>query len=101
MGGRVATNENPREVFVRGSISGFKRRSYPALQELDTSSFLPSSKSRRDYFTRYGFKFNDWIRSGLFRDGLRLARQEVRPLGRRINFLLGFPVNWNERAKND
>jgi len=83
MGGRLATYEDSGEVFLRRSISSVRGRSYSALQELDTSSLLPSSESRRDSkLPRYGFKFNDWIRSGLFRDGSRPARQEVRPVGR-------------------
>ena len=90
MGGRVATNEDSGEVFLRRSVSSFGRRSYAALQELDSPPFLPSSEFRRhSEFSGYRFKFNDWLFSGLSRDGARPSRQKVRPVGRRIERFSG------------
>ena len=78
MGGRLATYEDPGEVFLRRSISGVRRRSYSALQELDPSSLLPCSNVRRDpKLSRYGQRFFYRILSGLLRDGFRPAREEV------------------------
>ena len=78
MGGRVAANEDSGEVFLRGSISSLRGRSYSALQELDSSPLLPGSKFRRDSeLQRYGKRFEYRILSGLFGDGFRPAREEV------------------------
>jgi hypothetical protein len=83
MGGRVAANEDQREVFLRGCISGYRGGSYSAPQELDPPSFLPGSYFRRDpELQRYGKRFQYRIRSGLLRDGVRPAREEVRSVGR-------------------
>jgi hypothetical protein len=104
MGGRVATYEDSGEVFLRGSVSSVRRGSYPALQELDSSPFLPDFR-RHSEFPGYGFEFNDWILSGLSRHGTRPSRQEVRPVGRRIekpeNSFIGFHENSHGRTKND
>jgi hypothetical protein len=75
MGGRVATNEDSGEVFLRGSISGFRGRSYSALQELDSSPFLPGGCSRT--LARYGQLFNYRIRRGLLRNWTRPTSEEV------------------------
>jgi len=75
MGGRVAANEDSGEVFLRGSISSFRGRSYSALQELDSSSFLPRSCSGT--FKRYGQLLNYWILRGLQRDGLRRSSEKI------------------------
>jgi hypothetical protein len=78
MGGRLATYEDSGKVFLRGIISSVRRRSYAALQELDTSSHLPGSDFRRDSkLQRYGQLFNYWILCGLLRDGLRPTREEI------------------------
>jgi hypothetical protein len=78
MGGRMAAYENSGEVFLRGSISSRGGRSYSALQELDSSSFLPSSKfGRNSKLSRYGQRFKYWILRGLLRDGLRPTCEEV------------------------
>jgi hypothetical protein len=78
MGGRLATYEDSREVFLRGSISSLRGRSYSALQELDSSPLLPGSDFGRDSeLQRYGQLFNYRIRSGLFGDRVRPAREEV------------------------
>lgn len=83
MGGRLATYEDSGEVFLRGIVSSVRGRSYPALQKLDSSPLLPATDFGRDSkLPRRRNYFNDWIRSGLFRDGARPARQEVRPVGR-------------------
>jgi hypothetical protein len=83
MGGRVAANEDSREVFLRGCISGYRGGSYSAPQELDPPSLLPGSDVRRDpQLQRYGKRFEYRILSGLFRDGLRSSCEEIRPLGR-------------------
>lgn len=83
MGGRVAGYEDTREVFLRGRISGYRGGSYEALQELDPTSLLPSSRSRRNYKPkRYGKFFVYRILSGLLRHGVRPAREEVRSVGR-------------------
>jgi hypothetical protein len=83
MGGRVATNENQGKVFLRGSVPSVRGRLDPALQELDSSPFLPATDSRRNAdIPGRGNRFTNRIRSGLFRDGPRLARQEVRPVGK-------------------
>ncbi len=102
MGGRVAANEDSGEVFLRGSISSVRGRSYSALQELDSSPHLPNSDFGRDSkLSRYGQLFNYRILSGLFRDGLRPTSEEIRPLGRRLNSFSGLYVNSHERAIND
>jgi hypothetical protein len=78
MGGRVAAYEDSGEVFLRGSISSRGGRSYSALQELDSSSFLPGSNfGRNSKLSRYGQRFKYWILRGLLRDGLRPTREEV------------------------
>jgi len=78
MGGRVAAYENSGEVFLRGSISSRGGRSYSALQELDSSSFLPGSNfGGNSKLSRYGQLFKYWILRGLLRDGFRPAREEV------------------------
>jgi hypothetical protein len=78
MGGRLATYEDSGKVFLWRNVSSVRGRSYPALQELDSSPLLPACYVGRDSkLPRYGFKFNDWIRSGLFRDGLRPTREEI------------------------
>ena len=83
MGGRLATYEDSGEVFLRGSISSLRRRSYAALQELDSSPFLPGSDFRRNSkLQRYGQLFNYRVRSRLFGDGLRPSSEEIRPVGR-------------------
>jgi len=83
MGGGLATYEDSGKVFLRGSISSVRGRSYAALQELDSSSFLPSSDFGRDSkLQRHGQLFNDWIFRGLFGDRVRPAREEIRPVGR-------------------
>ena len=83
MGGRLATYEDSGEVFLRGSISSLRGRSYSALQELDSSPLLPGSDFRGDSeLQRYGQLFNYRIRSGLFGDGLRPSSEEIRPVGR-------------------
>lgn len=120
----MAAYEDSGEVFLRGFISSVRGRSYPALQELDSPSFLPGSNVGRDSKLQgYGFQFNDWIQRGLFGDGVRPARETVRPLGRRIKsclafshtqgysiklfmgfpkfLFIGFPVNSHGRAKNE
>jgi hypothetical protein len=106
MGGGLAGYEDSGEVFLRRNVSSVRGRSYPALQELDTSSFLPGSVFGRDSkLQRYRKRFVNRIRSGLFRDGLRPARKEVRPVGRRIekpeNRFIGFYKNSCERANYD
>ena len=78
MGGRLATYEDSGEVFLRGSISSLRGRSYSALQELDSSPLLPGSDFRRDSeLQRYGQFGNYWILGRLLGDRLRLAREEV------------------------
>jgi hypothetical protein len=78
MGGRVAAYEDSGEVFLRGSISSRRGRSYSALQELDSSPLLPRTDFRRDSeLSGYGQLFNYWILRGLLRDGLRPTREEV------------------------
>ena len=83
MGGRVAAYEDTGKVFLWRKFLRVGGRSYSALQELDSSSFLPGSNARRDsQFQRYGQLFNDWILRGLLRNGPRPTREEIRPLGR-------------------
>jgi hypothetical protein len=78
MGGGLAAYEDSGEVFLRRNVSSVGGRSYPALQELDTSSFLPTCYFRRDSkFPGRGKRFVDWIRSGLFGNGLRPSGEEV------------------------
>jgi hypothetical protein len=78
MGGRVVGYEDTGEVFLRGRISGYRGRSYQALQKLDSTSLLPRSESGRDNkLSRYGQLFNYRILCGLLRDGVRPAREEV------------------------
>jgi len=105
MGGRVATNENQGKVFLRGSVPSVRGRLDPALQELDSSPFLPATDSRRNAdISGRGNRFTNRIRSGLFWYWFRPTRQEVRSLGRRIgkpkNRFVGFYKNSCERAKN-
>jgi len=80
MGGRLADNEDSREVFLRRSFSSERGRSHSVLQELDSSSLLPGGCSGNS--ARYGQLFNDWILRGLLRNGPRPTREEIRPLGR-------------------
>ena len=83
MGGRLATNEDSGEVFLRRKFSSVRGRSYSALQELDSSPLLPGSESRRNSKLQgYGQLFEYWILRGLFRDGLRPTREEIRSVGR-------------------
>jgi hypothetical protein len=102
MGGRLATYEDSGKVFLWRGVPSVRGRRYPALQKLDTSSLLPATGLGRDFkLQRYRNHFVDWICGGLFWHGLRLARKEVRPVGRRIKRFLGFHVNSHGRAKND
>ena len=83
MGGRLVTNEDSGEVFLWRSISGVRRRSYSALQELDSSPLLPFSKSGRPFKSpRHRNFVADWIQRRLFGDGVGHSCKEVRPLGR-------------------
>ena len=78
MGERLATYEDSGEVFLRRSISSVRGRSYSALQELDSSPFLPSSDFRRNSkLQRYGKRFQYRIFRRLFGDGLRPSREEI------------------------
>ena len=78
MGGGLAGYEDSGEVFLWRKFSSVRGRSYSALQELDSSPFLPSSNARRDsQFQRYGQLFNNRIRRRLFGDGLRPSREEI------------------------
>jgi hypothetical protein len=78
MGGRVAAYEDSGEVFLRGSISSRRGRSYSALQELDSSPLLPRTDFRRDSeLSGYGQLFNNRILRRLFGDGLRPTREEI------------------------
>jgi hypothetical protein len=78
MGGGLAGYEDSGEVFLRGNVSSVRRRSYPALQELDSSPFLPRTYIRRDSkLSRYGQLFNYRILRRLFGDGLRPSREEI------------------------
>lgn len=78
MGGRVAAYEDSGKVFLWRKFLRVRGRSYSALQELDSSSFLPGSNARRDsQFQRYGQLFNNRILRRLFRDGLRPTREEI------------------------
>jgi hypothetical protein len=114
MGGRVATYEDSGKVFLRGRISGVRGRSYPALQELDSSPLLPSSDFRRhSEFQRLRDDFDNWLFGRLFRHGPRHSSEEIRSLGRRVaeqlhsglftngdnsrvrtNSVLGCPLKW-------
>jgi hypothetical protein len=83
MGGRLATYEDSREVFLRGCISSNRGRSYSTLQKLDSSPLLPSSVSGgHSKLTRRRDFFDYWIQRRLFGDGFRPAREEIRPVGR-------------------
>jgi hypothetical protein len=78
MGGRVAAYEDTGKVFLWRKFSSVRGRSYSALQELDSSSFVPGSNPRRDsQFQRYGQLFNNRILRRLFLDGLRPTREEI------------------------
>jgi hypothetical protein len=78
MGGRLATNEDSGEVFLRRKFSSVRGRSNSALQELDSSPLLPGSVFRRDSKLQgYGQRFEYRILSRLFGDGLRPTREEV------------------------
>lgn len=83
MGGRLATYEDSREVFLRGRISGFRGRGYSALQELDSSPLLPGTIYRATPGLR--IDGDDWIQRRLFGNRVRHSSTEDRPLGRRIN----------------
>ena len=97
MGGRLATNEDSGEVFLRRNVSSVRGRSYSALQELDSSPLLPGSDFRRDSkLPGRGHFFNDRILGGLLRDWLRPTSEEIRPVGRRLEK----PVNSHGRAIN-
>jgi hypothetical protein len=80
MGGRLATYENSGKVFLRGFVSSYGGRSYPALQKLDSSPLLPGAYSGT--YSRYRNVFNDWIQRGLLRNWLRPTRSKDRPVGR-------------------
>jgi endonuclease/exonuclease/phosphatase family metal-dependent hydrolase len=83
MGKGLVTNEDSREVRLRGSISSVRRRSYPALQELDSSPLLPDSDFRRDSkLPRRRDQFDDRLYGGLYGYGIRRSGQAVRSLGR-------------------
>ncbi len=78
MGGGLASYEDSGEVFLRRKFSSVRGRSYSALQELDSSPFLPGSNARRDsQFQRYGQLFNNRILRRLFGDWLRPTRKEI------------------------
>lgn len=78
MGEGLAGYEDSGKVFLWRKLSSVRGRSNPALQELDSSSFLPGSDSRRDSkLQRYGQRFNNRILRRLFGDGLRPTREEV------------------------
>jgi hypothetical protein len=78
MGGGLAGYEDSGEVFLRGNVSSVRRRSYSALQELDSSPLLPRTYFRRDSkLSGYGQFFNYRILRRLFRDGLRPPREEI------------------------
>ena len=78
MGGGLAGYEDSREVFLWRKLSSVRGRSYSALQELDSSPFLPRSDARRDSkFQGYGQLGKYRILRRLFRDGFRPAREEV------------------------
>jgi hypothetical protein len=78
MGGRLATYEDSGKVFLWRNVSSVRGRSYPALQELDSSPFLPACYVGRDSkLSGRREHFVDWFFSGLFRDGLRPTREEI------------------------
>jgi hypothetical protein len=78
MGGGLAGYEDSGEVFLRRKFSSVRGRSYSALQELDSPSFLPCSNARRNSkLQRYGQLFKYRILRRLFRDGLRPSREEI------------------------
>ena len=78
MGGGLAGYEDSREVFLRRKLSSVRGRSHSALQELDSSSFLPGSDARRDFeLQRYGQLGKYRILRRLFWDGLRPSREEI------------------------
>jgi hypothetical protein len=78
MGEGLAGYEDSGKVFLRRKLSSVRGRSNSALQELDSSPFLPGTYFRRNSeLSRYGQLFNYRILSGLFRDGLRPAREEI------------------------
>jgi len=90
MGGGLA-NEDSGEVFLRGSISGYRGRGYSTSQELGSPPLLPGSDFRRDSeLPRRGNFFDDWIQRGLFGNGIRHSGEEIRPLGR-ITLFSGTP----------
>lgn len=75
MGGGLAGYEDSGEVFLWRKFSSVRGRSYSALQELDSSPFLPGGCSRTS--KRYRQLFNNRIRRRLFGDGLRPSREEI------------------------
>jgi hypothetical protein len=78
MGGRLATYEDSGKVFLWRNVSSVRGRSYPALQELDSSPFLPACYvGRNSKLPRRREHFVDWFFSGLFRDRLRPTREEI------------------------
>ena len=81
MGEGLVANEDSRKVFLRGVISSVRRRSYATSQELGSPSFLPDFR-RNSEFPRRRNQFDNRIQRRLFRDGIRPARQSLRPLGR-------------------
>jgi hypothetical protein len=78
MGEGLAGYEDSGKVFLRRKLSSVRGRSNPALQELDSSPFLPRTDFGRDSkLSRYGQLFKYWILRRLFRDGLRPTREEI------------------------
>ena len=78
MGGRLATYEDSGKVFLRGSVSSVRGRSYPALQKLDSSSLLPGTNARTNSkLPRRRNGFTNWIQRRLSGDGLRPSREEI------------------------
>ena len=78
MGGGMAGYEDSREVFLWRKLSSVRGRSDSALQELDSSPFLPGSDARRDFeLQRYGQLGKYRILRRLLRDGLRHTREEI------------------------
>jgi hypothetical protein len=78
MGGALEGYEDSGKVFLWRSFPSVGGRSYPALQELDSSPLLPSSDGGRDSkLSGYGQLFKYRIRSGLFGDRFRLACEEI------------------------
>lgn len=86
MGGRLATYEDSREVFLRSGISGFRGRGYATLQELDSSALLPRTVFRTNSELAGQRKHSDdWIQRRLFGNRFGHSSEKDRPLGRRID----------------